>query len=302
MAAPSADHAEALRRENLRGAAMMVAAMALFAMGDGLVKLTSSMMGPGQVLALMGLGSALVYAVMMQRHAETPFSRAFFNRYVIIRNVGEIIATSGVFLSLTYAPISIFSAIMQVLPLLLTLAAILFLGETVGWRRWIAILGGLVGMLMIIRPGTDAFHPASLFSVLAVCGMAMRDLGARMAPAAISSRLLAFYATLALVPTGGVMMVLGRGPQPVSTGEGAILLGMIVLVTVAYLLATMAMRMGEVSVITPFRFSRLIFGLIVGIVAFGERPDAWVYAGSAVILASGAYAYLREARLRSRAP
>lgn len=291
-----------MQRENLRGAVMMVVAMALFALGDGLVKTTSGMLGPGQVLALMGLGSAIVFGILLLRHGENPFNMTLFlNRYVVTRNLGEIIATSGVFLSLAYAPISIFSAIMQVLPLLLTLAAILFLGEKVGWRRWVAIGGGVIGMLMIIRPGSESFQPASLFAVLGVCGMTMRDLGARMAPASISTRLLAFYATLALVPTGGIMMYLGRGPTPMSTGQGGVLLLMIGLVTIAYMLSTMAMRMGEVSVITPFRFSRLIFGLLVGTIAFGERPDPWVYAGAAVILASGVYAYMREARLRSRA-
>lgn len=285
--------------ENLRGAILMTAAMLGFAIEDMFIKLLAATVPLGMVLILLGAGGALVFAVLALMRGDALFSRDLLARSVLIRNSGELIGTIGFITAIALTPLSSASAILQATPLVVTLGAALFLGEQVGWRRWSAILAGFAGVLLIIRPGLAAFEPLSLFAVLGVIGLALRDLATRTVPRSISSMQLSTYAFATLVPAGfGMLAFTGQSLRMLTPLEGFLMAAALGFGVLAYYAIVAAMRMGDVAVITPFRYSRLVFALIFGVLFFGERPDAATLAGSALIVASGIYTFWREARLR----
>jgi len=282
--------------ENLRGSVLMVLAMAGFALEDMFIKRLAEAMPVGQIIALVGSGGAVIFAAICVGQGRRLWSRDLLARPVILRNLGEMAGTLCFVTAIALTPLSQASAIIQAMPLAVTLGAALFLGAPVGWRRWSAILVGFAGVLMVVRPGLAGFAPASLFAVGAVVALAARDLATRAVPPAISSMQLSAYAFATLVPTGAVLLALSGGPVAVgATALRDLALALSCAVS-AYYAIVAAMRVGEVAVVTPFRYTRLVFALIIGVAVFGERPDPWTLIGAAVIVASGVYTILREAR------
>ena len=285
--------------ENLRGSLLMTAAMLGFAIEDMFIKMLTATVPLGMVLACLGAGGAVVFALLALLRGDALFSRDLLARSVLIRNAGELIGTVGFITAIALTPLSSASAILQATPLVVTLGAALFLGEQVGWRRWSAILAGFAGVLLIIRPGFDAFEPFSLFAVMGVVGLALRDLATRTVPRAISSMQLSSYAFAITVPAGfGILAFTGDSFRMPNGLETLLFAAALCVAVLAYSAIVAAMRMGDVAVITPFRYSRLVFALIFGVLFFGERPDLATLVGSALIVASGIYTFWREARLR----
>jgi drug/metabolite transporter (DMT)-like permease len=178
------------------------------------------------------------------------------------------------------------------------MGAALFFGEHVGWRRWAAIVAGFLGVLIVLRPGLEGFTPASLFTLVGTLGFAARDLGTRAAPKSLSNLQLAVYGFAVLIPTGlGLTLFTGAGSLPDATAA-AFMAAAIACGIAGYYAITSAMRLGDVAVVTPFRYTRLLFALILGFAIFGERPDAATLLGGAIIVASGLYTILRSARAR----
>ena len=173
--------------DNMRGAALMVLAMGFFALEDLFIKELTQALGVGMVLVLLGLGGGGIFAVIAAAQGRTLTDRALWSRPLLLRNVGEMIGTMGFVTAVALTPLTSASAILQATPLAVTLGAALFLGEQVGWRRWLAIGIGFFGVLMVIRPGLQGFEPASLFAVQGVLGLALRDLATRAAPPEASS-------------------------------------------------------------------------------------------------------------------
>lgn len=285
--------------ENLRGSLLMTAAMLGFAIEDMFIKFLTESVPLGMVLVYLGTGGAVVFAILALLRGDKLLSRDLLARSVVIRNTGELVGTVGFVTAIALTPLSSASAILQATPLVVTLGAALFLGEQVGWRRWSAILAGFAGVLLIIRPGFDAFEPFSLFALMGVLGLAVRDLATRTVPRAITSLQLSAYAFAVTVPAGFGILAFTGDVMRWPVGVEWLLIGAAIMVAVlAYSAIVAAMRMGDVSVITPFRYSRLVFALIFGVTFFGEEPDALTLAGSALIVASGIYTFWREARVR----
>ena len=286
--------------ENLRGSVLMVLAMAGFALEDMFIKRLAEAMPVGQIIMAIGLGGAAIFAAICAGQGRRLFTHDLLARPVLLRNTGEMAGTMCFVTAIALTPLSSASAILQATPLAVTLGAALFLREPVGWRRWSAILVGFAGVLMVVRPGLAGFAPASLFAVGAVVGLALRDLSTRAVPAAISSMQLSAYAFATLVPTGAILLAFGSGPVVpggVQLRDLGLALGCGV---AAYYAIVAAMRVGEVAVVTPFRYTRLVFALAIGVLVFAERPDGWTLTGAAVIVASGLYTLMREARLGRR--
>jgi drug/metabolite transporter (DMT)-like permease len=287
--------------ENLRGIALMIASMAGFSIEDTLIKGVSSHIPSGQILIILGLIGAAIFAVLAKLRRLRLFGPALLERSVLIRNLSEMLGTVCYVSAIIMTPLSSASAILQATPLAVTLGAAIFLGAPVGWRRWSAIAVGFAGVLIIVRPGAEGFMPASLFAVGGVIFLAARDLATRSAPAHVPSLIMALYGFLAVVPAGAVLMAFQGGW--VALPPGILLrLGLTAVVGVAaYYAIVAAMRVGDVAVVTPFRYSRIIFALILGITVFDEKVDRWTLIGAAIVIASGLYTLIREARLRRAA-
>lgn len=287
--------------ENRAGIFLMVAAMAGFALEDMFVKLAARDMPVGQILTIMGAIGAPVFALIARLQGARLITPALWSRPVLLRNGGELVGTFGYISAVALTPLATASAILQALPLVVTMGAALFLGAKVGWRRWSAILAGFVGVLIVLRPGAGDFEPASLLAVLGVAGLALRDLATRTVPRETSSMVLSAYGFAMTVPLGLAMLALGPAPVAVGTQGALWLAGALAMGLGGYWAIVEAMRLGEIAVVTPFRYSRLLFALILGALVFAEYPDAWTLTGAALIIASGLYTFTRERALSRRA-
>ena len=279
-----------------RGPLYMTAAMALFAVEDMFLKSAMQEITVGLGLILFGLGGLIIFLIWARLRGEAPLHPAVTTRPLLLRSASEVLGRLFYTLAFALAPLSVVSAILQATPLVVALGAVVFFGETVGWRRWTAIVIGFIGVLMILRPGTNAFDLTSIFAVLGMLGFAGRDLGSRASPASMSNAQLGVLGFAMLVIAGLILIaVTGPGPMASPRASGQVALAVIVGV-LAYTALTAAMRVGEVSVTVPFRYTRLIFAMILGILVFGETPDSMTLAGSAVIVLSGLVVIRRSAR------
>lgn len=285
--------------ENFRAAMLMVVSMVLFAFEDMCIKLLTATLPYTQVLGMIGLLGWFSFWIMLRRQGGRLWTRALLDPLVLLRNLAEAVGSIGIVVALALTELSSTSAIMQALPLAIVLGAALFLGEPVGWRRWSAIIAGFLGVILVIRPGLAGFQPVSLMAVVAVLGLAARDLATRRIPRGIHSMQLAASAFFAIFVAAVLMgLVMGQRPVLLDVREWLILAGCMAVGIGGYSLLVTATRLGEASALAPFRYARLVFALILALLVFGERPDTLTLTGAAIIVGSGCYAMLREARLR----
>ena len=285
--------------DNLRGAALMVLSMLGFAVEDMFIKLVSDSLPIGQILFLLGVGGAFVFAIVVRLQGNRLFVAELRSIPIILRAFCELAGTMAFVSAIVLTPISSASAILQATPLVVTLGAALFLGEAVGWRRWSAIFIGFIGVLLIIRPGMDSFEPLSLLALIAVFSLGTRDLATRRIPKSVTTMQLSFLGFAAIIPAGPIMLWL-TAERPVAM-EGMALVyfpAALIIGLFAYYAIVAAMRVGDVGFVTPFRYARLVFALIIGVMIFGENPDALTLTGAAIIVASGIYTVLRESKQR----
>jgi drug/metabolite transporter (DMT)-like permease len=281
---------------NLRGAILMILSMAAFTLEDVFLKLAFQTLPYGQILFMFGLGGALAFGVLVRASGAPLAPPGIFSPLILMRSVFEVIGRFGYTFALVLIPLSSAAAILQATPLVVVAGAAIFFGERVGWRRWMAIAAGFAGVLLILRPGTDAFEPAAIFAVIGMLGFAFRDLSTRAVPAGMSNMQLAFQGFVLLTGVGAVVLaVTGGAVMPGPAAAGAVL-GSIVFGMAAYYALISAMRTGEVSVVTSFRYTRMVFALILGFFLFSETPDAPMLIGSAIIIASGLYTLWRGHR------
>lgn len=285
--------------DNGRAALLMTLSMGLFALEDSFIKQLTTGMPVYQVLVMLGVaGAGLFWLKLAQtgRHLWTP---DLLHPVVILRSLGEVAGAVCYVTALATGDLASASAILQMLPLLLVLGGWLFLGESVGWRRWSSVLVGFLGVMMILRPGSAAFQPAALWALASVVALMVRDLATRRVPARVPSDLLSASAYAIIVP-GGILLGLIQS-EPVVTPRAidwAMLAGSTVFGVIAYAALVTASRIGEASAVAPFRYTRLGFALLIAVLVFGERPDTMTLAGAALIALAGGYSMWREAKLR----
>lgn len=271
----------------------MIGGMAAFACGDLFLKLAVAHVPLSQVVLTQAVGGVLIFLPLALARGDKVISAVLKTRPVIIRNLGEVLAVIFMTLGLAQSELSKAAALMQTLPLIAILGAVVFLGERVGWRRWASVLVGLVGVMIIIRPASG-IEPGLIYVLIGVLGLTARDLATRATDQGTSSVVLAVYSFAFVLPVAALWLWLAGGPVPAAPFVWGLLAAMTVSVALAFFLVTAALRQGEVSVIIPFRYTRLLFVTALAMVFLGERPDALVYLGAALIIGSGLYALWRE--------
>tara|TARA_B100001093_G_scaffold388295_1_gene374380 strand:- start:660 stop:1628 length:969 start_codon:yes stop_codon:yes gene_type:complete len=274
---------------NQIGILYMVLAMAGFAIEDLVIKLVSAHLPVSQILIMLGLFS-LIWFMMIARWKKIPLlTREMLNKPFIIRTIADLFAALFFVIAVVNSPLSSASAILQFSPLLVTLGAALFLRERVSLGSWIAIGFGFAGIMLIIRPGTDSFTPASIFAVLSVAMLALREITTRVMSVSVPSLAVSSWAFAACALIG--FLTIPLFPVPViPRGEDLLLMvASSVVSCIAYYALVKATRDGEISVIAPFRYTRLLFALILSYWILGEQPDTIMYIGSALVVFSGLY-------------
>lgn len=282
--------------DNLRGSLFMIAAMAGFAVEDLLLKLVARQMPVGMILMIFGLGGMLAFAAMVRARGGRIWHPAILTRPLLLRATCEMAGRLFYTLAIALTPLASASAILQATPLVVVAGAALIFGERVGWRRWSAIGAGFAGVLVILRPGVEGFSALSLLAVAGMLGFAGRDLATRAAPPVLTNLHLGVYGFAAMIPAGAGLLFWTRGAAwPDAAGAG--LLGAAIAVGVAaYFALTVAMRVGEVSAVTPFRYTRLVFALVLAVLLLDEQPDGLTLIGAALVMGSGIYTLLRGGR------
>lgn len=283
---------------NIRGAVLMSLAMAGFTLGDGMVKLVASDLNTGQIIFVRGImTSTLILTVAWRMGALRPV-RGLLDPWLAIRTISEGLAAVSYIHALASLPLPNAAAILQALPLAVTMGAALFLGEEVGWRRWLAIAVGFAGVLVIIRPGAEGFTSASLLVVFSVVAAAIRDIATRKIRHDIPSLMISGVAALCVTATGAALIVPFGGWRPVAVEHVGLLAIASVALFTGYQAIIMAMRTGEISFIAPFRYTSLLWAIALGVVLLGEMPDHWMLVGAAIVIAAGIYTFHRETMRR----
>jgi drug/metabolite transporter (DMT)-like permease len=286
--------------QNLTASLMMVLSMAGFAVEDAIIKYLAATLPVGQVMIFIGLGGVVIFGALAARRGLSLWVKQALQGAALVRNLAEMVAASFIVLSIALVPLAVVTAIMQMMPLIVTLGAALFLREPVGWRRWSAIFVGFVGMILILRPTGADFDPAALLAVLGVLALSVRDLATRRLLSGIHSLQVSGWGFTAIVPAGLILLLVMASPPVVpSSGEWGWQVGALLSGVVAYAALVAATRLGDVAVTTPLRYTRLVFAMAIGLVFFGERPDAWTLAGSVLIVGAGLFTLWRETRRRA---
>jgi drug/metabolite transporter (DMT)-like permease len=277
-----------LDKENLTGICWMIASMAVFAVEDVFIKTATKQMPIGQVLVLFGTGGAVFFAYLARRNGSNAFTTQALSRIMLIRACFELVGRLFYGLAIALTPLSSATALLQATPIIVVLGATAFFGEAVNWRRWCAIIAGLIGVLIILRPAADDFSALSILAVVGTLGFAGRDLASRAAPAVLTTWILGLYGFLTVVAAGALYSWFdGKTYVWPTTANAMGMAGAVVAGVFAYSALMKAMRTGSVSVVTPFRYTRLLFGISLGVAVFGERVDAPMILGCLVVIGSG---------------
>ena len=279
---------------NLRGILFMTAAMAGFAVEDALIKAATRTVPPGQVIMLIAAAGLVGFVLWARLAGHRLWQPAAFSWPVMGRSLAEMVGTYGIVTALSLAALSTVTAILQAAPIVVVAAAALLLGEKVGWRRWTAVFAGFAGVLLILRPGAAGFDPNALWAVLGVTGLAARDIFSRRIDPALPTSVVASSGYLAVLILSAGMLAQDGGPVWPGVEAGLWIAAAATVGLVSYWAIIEATRAGDVSIIAPFRYSRLIFGVGLGVLIFGERLDGATLAGAALVIGSGLYTLYRE--------
>ena len=284
---------------NLRGSLLMAAAMAGFTMNDSITKLMSSEMNFGQVMLVRGLFAILLIGALAIHQGALRPLRTLFVKPVALRIVGEVGGTVAFLAAITHLPLANTSAIMQSLPLAITLGAALTLGEPVGWRRWSAIVAGFVGVLIIVRPGVAGFNQFTLLALVSVVFCSLRDLATKMIPSHIPSLFITLLTTITVTTTGAFILFPLGGWSPPSGRSVGLRSLVAVQVLIGFQWFILALRWVYSDAILTVCSSAQLWALLLGYLVFGDVPDTLMVLGASIIVASGLYDFNRE-RIRNR--
>lgn len=286
---------ETLHTANLRGILAVLAAMALFILSDSVVKLAGEMMPATQIMALRGVMAVVLMGGVAV--ATVGFERwhLVLQPRVLIRATIEAAVAVLFLLSLPSLPLADMTAIQQATPLVLTVLSAIVLKESVGWRRWVAVAIGFIGVVLVIQPTGQGINAFAILALACAALVAVRDLVTRGLDPGIPTALVTFATTASVCVAGFLGMPLETWTAPSPYGLG-LLAGSAVLVSGANVFVIRAFRESEVSVVAPFRYSGVVWAIVLGFLIWGHVPNVLAIAGTLVLVASGLYIMHRETR------
>ena len=268
----------------------MIASMAAFAIEDAFLKTVTKHLPVGQVLMMFGAGGLSVFALMARRAKVTIFQAQVLTKSMLFRAVFEFFGRLFYVLAIALTPMSSATAILQSAPLFVVLGARIFLREKVDAKTWLAILAGLLGVMIILRPSAEDFSSMSLLAVVGTLGFVGRDLFSRAAPPTLTKEVLGFYGFTTMVIAGACFAVWDGKPFVALQAQQFLMLSAALISGVfGYTALMIAMRTGSIAAVTPYRYSRLLFGISIGVIVFGEQLDAPMLLGCAVVIGAGLF-------------
>ena len=282
---------------NIKGAVLMTGCMLTYVINDAFMKLLFSEIALFQAIFLRSLITVLPILIMTWITKVAIRNLSYLNKRLLLARVSaEVCATIAFLLALKHMPLANVTAILQALPLAITMAAALFLSEPVGWRRWIAIILGFTGVLIIVRPGLEGFNIYSLSALTAIFFITVREVFTRKLTSKVPTITVALSTVIGIGMFSGIMMI-GTEWQPVNASSWLLILGAGVSVLIATFLSVMAMQTGEISFVSTFRYTAMLGAIGVGILIFDDWPDQLTLVGTLIIVLTGIYSFHREQTL-----
>ena len=282
------------RAENAKGIVFMLLAMAAFAGGDVLIKMTGVFLSPGQTMFILVGSGLVIFSIIARLNGENLKDARAFKPILLVRYASEMVGLMAMVVSLNKVSLPIVGAVSQAAPILVAGGAVIFLKEVVSWRRWTSIAIGFIGVLCVIQPGDEGFDFAVIWPVLALIAFSIRDLVTRLTPQDISSASIATFTMASALPFT-MAWVLFNDEFFIPPEFNLMLVAcMVIFGSGGYLFLVSSLRVGELSSIMPFRYSRIVFLLVLGTVLFDERPTFPMLFGSFLIITSGIYIIWRQ--------
>lgn len=280
---------------NIRSSLYMMLSMGVFTVGDALTKYSTQTLNLGQFMFMRGLLCIVLLIFLAARQGTLSRWRDALDKVTLLRGFGEVGATTCYLIGLTQLSLAFVSSVYQAVPLAVTLGAVLFLGEQVGWRRWLSIAVGFVGVLIIIRPGSDGMNAYSLLLLVGIGFTALRDLSTRRINMNIPTILISAMTSVMITITGFIYMQIDTGwVQPTATDIAHVSIAAVLLI-IGYHCIILATRAGDMSFASPFRYTSLLWAIALSYIVFNQIPDQNTLIGSAIVVASGCYMLYREA-------
>jgi drug/metabolite transporter (DMT)-like permease len=286
---------------NIIGAAFMTGCMFSYVINDAFMKLLFSEIALFQAVFLRSIITVppILIMVWITKVAIRNLSKQD-KRLILVRVGAEIFITITFLTALKHMPLANVTAILQALPLAITMAAALFLAEPVGWRRWSAILVGFVGVLIVVRPGLEGFNIYSLSALMAIIFITVREISTRKLTSEVPTITVVLSTAVGSTLFAGIMMI-GSEWDTVSAVSWLLILGAAVAILIATLLSVMAMRIGEIGFVSPFRYTSMLGAIGLGILMFGDWPDQPTLVGTLIIVSTGIYTFHREQKISGKA-
>jgi S-adenosylmethionine uptake transporter len=285
----------------MKGAALMTACVSAYVINDAFMKLLFSEIALFQAVFLRSIITIppILIIVWITKVAIRNLSKQD-KRLILVRVGAEIFVTITFLTALKYMPLANVTAILQALPLAITMAAALFLAEPVGWRRWSAIIVGFVGVLIVVRPGLEGFNIYSLSAFMAIIFLTVREISTRKLTSEVPTITVVLSTAVGSALFAGIMMI-GSEWNTVSTVSWLLILGAAVAILIATLLSVMAMRIGDIGFVSPFRYTSMLGAIGLGILMFGDWPDQPTLVGTVIIVSTGIYTFHREQKVSRKA-
>ncbi len=278
----------------------MTGGMCAFTVNDAFMKSLSGDIPLFQAVLLRGIVAIICLTIMCRVMDQLHFNLPRRDwGLILLRTLGEVGGTYFFLTALFHMPIANVSAILQALPLAVSLAATLFLGEALGWRRFAAIAIGFVGVVLIIQPGGADFSSYSIYALIAVACITLRDLAVRRMSVQVPVVFVALIAAIGVTALGAIGSLFITW-QPMSGTSAMQIGGATICLIFGYIFSVSAMRSGEISFVAPFRYTSLLVALILGMAVFNEWPNVLTVLGASIVVATGLFTLWRERRLRIR--
>jgi drug/metabolite transporter (DMT)-like permease len=283
------------RSENVRGAAWMTASMFGYVVNDAFIKRAAEDLPLFQAVFLRGLVVVVLLITIVRMRKVTVPVTAYLERPVLLRMAMEAAGTVAYLITLTHVPIAGLTAVMQLLPVAVTFAGARLLREKVSAHRVLALAIGLVGVLFIIKPGGDDFSPWFLGGLLAVGLIVVRELATRNISSTMPGTAVALGTGVVITILGAVITIFAGWDRPDAGALGLLGAGACFL-SLGYVSSVNAVRIGDISFTAPFRYSVLIFAIVLQVIVFSDVPDTLTFVGSAIVGSAGLYALAHETR------
>lgn len=285
-------------RETLRGIVAMLVSSFFFIVADTIVKVAAGNLPLGEVLFIRSVIALVMVFAVVWKMGLLDGLLAQTSRPVVIRSVAEALSTVAYLGGLMHLPIANAASIGQATPLAMIAGGALIFREKVGWRRWLAVLVGFVGILVIVRPGPSGFNLWALAILASVGFTTVRELATRFVAPTTNAVIVTLMTQVAVtIACGGLAVT--EVWQPVSLSQIALITAGAITCLIAIQISVDAMRHGDISLVAQFRYSFIPYSIAVGWLVFGDVPDLVTLVGIVIVAASGVMIFMIE-RARQR--